>query len=180
MGCPHLIFKFSISSSLEWNSWFFWSFFVTSFLMSLRLLLLCFQKQLRRNTVKHGVGTGGCHPTANITSTCPSHICLIFFPFVCVLHVQFCKAKSRCALSQVVRHQHSVTVSYRSLWYNFPAPFSPSFNLYFQRLIPPISPLTFLLVIMINLPLSYLVSSLCLFLSEPNCRNLTFTYDFTW
>lgn len=38
-----------------------------------------------------------------------------FFSFVFVLHVQFCKAKSRCTLSQVVHQQHSVTVSYHSL-----------------------------------------------------------------
>lgn len=37
------------------------------------------------------------------------------FSFVFVLHVQFCKAKSRCTLSQVVHQQHSVTVSYHSL-----------------------------------------------------------------
>lgn len=43
-----------------------------------------------------------------------SHQCLIF-SFVFVSHVQFCKAKSRCTLSQVVHQQHSVTVSYHSL-----------------------------------------------------------------
>lgn len=37
------------------------------------------------------------------------------YSFVFVLHVQFCKAKSRCTLSQVVHQQHSVTVSYHSL-----------------------------------------------------------------
>lgn len=37
--------------------------------------------------------------------------------FLFVLHVQFCKAKSRCALSQLFRQQRSLTVSF-ALTYN--------------------------------------------------------------
>lgn len=49
-------------------------------------------------------------PFSPPTCTFVSH----FFPFCFfVLHVQFCKAKSRRALSQVVHQQHSVTVSYQ-------------------------------------------------------------------
>lgn len=54
-------------------------------------------------------GTGGLSVHLS-----PPVLCLIF-SFVFVLHVQFCKAKSRCTLSQVVHQQHSVTVSYHSL-----------------------------------------------------------------
>lgn len=59
--------------------------------------------------------TGGDRWTVRLTvHLSPSDLCLIF-SFVFVLHVQFCKAKSRCTLSQVVHQQHSVTVSYHSL-----------------------------------------------------------------
>ena len=72
----------------------------------------------------------------------PSHLCLIF-SFVFVLHVQFCKAKSRCTLSQVVHQQHSVTVSYLSLLQYSP-PLSPfPFALFSLSLLPVLWFLTF-------------------------------------
>lgn len=51
---------------------------------------------------------------------------LIVYCFLFVLHVQFCKAKSRCALSQLLRQQYSLTVSF-ALTYNLiilPSPYS--------------------------------------------------------
>lgn len=73
--------------------------------------------------------------------TCPLHI---YASFSFVLHVQFCKAKSRCTVSQVVHHQHSVTVSYRSLlWFSLlrfnPSPLFPSSFPPFRQLPPSIS-----------------------------------------
>lgn len=44
--------------------------------------------------------------------------------FLFVLHVQFCKAKSRCALSQLFRQQRSLTVSF-ALTYNLTVLSSP-------------------------------------------------------
>lgn len=72
-------------------------------------------------------GRGQCYTSGGLTNQTvhlsPSRLCLIFFSFVFVLHVQFCKAKSRCTLSQVVHQQHSVTVSYQSLLqYSLPPP----------------------------------------------------------
>lgn len=70
-----------------------------------------------------------------------SHFLLFF-----VLHVQFCKAKSRCTLSQVVHQQHSVTVSYH--YVNMPPslpflPFHPLFSS-FVSLLPLVAALDLL------------------------------------
>lgn len=61
-------------------------------------------------------GTGG-QTSVQTVHLSPPDVCLIlsFCFFLSIPHVQFCKAKSRCTLSQVVHQQHSVTVSYHSL-----------------------------------------------------------------
>lgn len=61
--------------------------------------------------------------TENLTLCLSPFAVLSHFLLFFVLHVQFCKAKSRCTLSQVVHQQHSVTVSYH--YVNMPRP-SPS------------------------------------------------------
>lgn len=115
----HFIVKYKITFSssyvLDWNSWMVFSFSfrhkdVTRFSVAVVLLKYLHRLVLCCNT--EGRGQVECQ------SFCPpapfgfvSH----FFSFVFVLHVQFCKAKSRCTLSQVVHQQHSVTVSYHSL-----------------------------------------------------------------
>lgn len=58
--------------------------------------------------------------TENLTLCLPPFAVLSHFLLFFVLHVQFCKAKSRCTLSQVVHQQHSVTVSYH--YVNMPPP----------------------------------------------------------
>lgn len=115
----------------------FFHHFKMSLLTNIPLLLSCYWSSCTVSLLlwnKKGGGRGhvDCgfvHPHAPL-----SHICVSFFSFVFVLHVQFCKAKSRCTLSQVVHQQHSVTVSYRSclqyspcLWLSSPPP--PLFSL---------------------------------------------------
>lgn len=110
------------------------------------------------------------------------------FSFVFVLHVQFCKAKSRCTLSQVVHQQHSVTVSYQTL-----LQYSPPRLLSFlisSRLIPspflgcspvlycPCSCLYFYLVICSSLhccPYSLFISLTC-FLSSSSLSSSLFPF----
>lgn len=58
--------------------------------------------------------------TENLTLCLSPFAVLSHFLLFFVLHVQFCKAKSRCTLSQVVHQQHSVTVSYH--YVNMPPP----------------------------------------------------------
>lgn len=87
---------------------------------------------------KQGRGqVDGKRPTPPVLFTFVSH----FFSFVFVLHVQFCKAKSRCTLSQVVHQQHSVTVSYHSLLqYLPPCHLSFPYFLHSSPLLPSPSP----------------------------------------
>lgn len=63
--------------------------------------------------------------TENLTLCLSPFAVLSHFLLFFVLHVQFCKAKSRCTLSQVVHQQHSVTVSYHYVNMPLPPPLPP-------------------------------------------------------
>lgn len=57
--------------------------------------------------------------------------------FLFVLHVQFCKAKSRCALSQLFRQQRSLTVSFALTYLTvLPSPYSSTHSSLFSFPVP--------------------------------------------